>query len=129
METREYVTLFVLIATIISSHLLASKQTRKNKKAKWIEDLRLEVANLISLSQQVTKDVNTLFPFSKSGFVVAMLLDQNKKLQEDLILEVQDFGLFVTTGFNLSQITEYKDRVTKITNLTKYIIFQEEKRL
>lgn len=130
MEAREWITLIVLVVTIISSHWLASKQTRKNKRSKWIEDLRLEVANVISFSQQVEKrDVKTLFAFSKSGYVVTMLLDQNKKNQEDLLLEIQKFGLFMTNKFDIDHMQEYKDRVTKITNLTKFIIHQEEKKL
>jgi len=131
MEAKDWITPIILIATIISSHLLVSKQTRKNKRAKWIEDLRLEVANVISFSQQVDdKNVNTLFPFSKSGYVVTMLLDQNKKNEKDLLLEVQEFGLFMTGKVNnKNYMQEYKERVTKITNLTKLVIYREEKEL
>jgi len=133
MEAKDWITLIspiILVATIISSHLLVSKQTRKNKRAKWIEDLRLEVANVISFSQQVEDgNVNTLFPFSKSGYVVTMLLDQNKKIENDLLLEVQAFGLFMTEKFNANYIKEYKIRVAKITNLTKLVIYEEEKKL
>jgi hypothetical protein len=133
MEIRDWIALFtpiILIVTIISSHIIISKQTRKNKRAKWIEDLRLEVANVISLSQQVENgNVNTLFPFSKSGYVVTMLLDQNKKTEEDLLLEIQAFGIFMTEKFNANHVQEYKTRVTKITNLTKLVIYQEERKL
>jgi hypothetical protein len=130
MEAKDWITPIILIATIFSSHLLMSKQTRKNKRAKWIEDLRLEVANVISYSQQVENgNVNTLFPFSRSGYVVTMLLDQNKKIEGDLLLEIQTFGLFMTEKFNLGHMQEYKERVTKITNLTKLVIYREEKKL
>jgi len=130
MESRDLITLIVLVVTIISSHWLASKQTRKNKRAKWIEDLRLEVANVISFSQQVeNRNVATLFAFSKSGYVVTMLLDENNKYQEDLLLEIQAFGLFMTNRSSNTNIQEYADRVSKITNLTKFIIRKEEKKL
>lgn len=133
VELKDILTIVVLVATIFSSHWLASKQTRKAKKAKWIEDLRLEVANMISLSQQVEMhDVKTLFPFSRSGYVVTMLLDQNVENQNTLLLEVQAFGRFMTDQASPTGrlfISEYKDRVEKITNMTKYIIKQEEKKL
>jgi hypothetical protein len=79
MQTKDWITTIILTATIFSSHILASKQIRKNKSAKWIEDLRLKAANLISLSQQVqNNNVNTLFPFAKSGYVVTLMLNQKK---------------------------------------------------
>jgi hypothetical protein len=130
MESRDWITLAALIVTIISSHWLASKQTRKTKRVKWIEDFRSEIANLISLSNQVENhNISTLIPFSKCGYVILMLLDENKKNQKPLMLEIQSFGLFMTETFTPNLMQEYKQRVEKITNLAKGIIRQEENRL
>jgi hypothetical protein len=130
MGIKDWITPFILIATIISSHWLASKQTRKTKQVKWIEDLRLEVASIISLSQKYNKaDSESILSFSKSCHVATMLLDENIKHQNNLLLEIQAFGIFVSGIVDVNHLQEYHNRVESITNLTKFVIRQEEKKL
>jgi len=131
MEIKDWITIAVLIATIVSSHWLASKQTRKNKKAKWIEDFRNEISKFFSLSIDVKKgDVKTIQNLSTSSWVIIMLLDENNKSQQTLIEEISGFGLFMSERFHTGDdIAEYKSGVTKIYNLAKDIIRQEEKKL
>ncbi|SHN35302.1 hypothetical protein [Mucilaginibacter sp. OK098] len=123
MEAKDWITLIVLVITVISSYWLASKQTRKTKRAKWIEDFRSEIARFLTLSIRVEdNDVNTLISLSESTWVIVMLLDENSKIQLKLIEEVNIFGLFMAEKFNSSHIQEYKERVQLIKDLAKTVI-------
>ncbi len=130
MEIKDWITIGVLIATIISSHWLVSVQTRKNKKVKWIDDLRLEVANFLTHSREFgDEDPTNPFPFSRSGCVITMLLDETNPHQNELIHEVRSFTDFILAGFDRNKLEEYKARVGKIVHLTKRIINLESKKI
>jgi hypothetical protein len=131
METKDWLTLIALIATIISSHWLASKQTRKSKKAKWIEDFRFEMAKFFSLGSQYKRnDIKTLLDFSASSWILMMLLDESQKGQKELIAEIAEFGLFITERLKDSiHIDEYQARISRIKDLAKAVITIEEKKL
>ncbi|PAW94830.1 hypothetical protein CKK33_15545 [Mucilaginibacter sp. MD40] len=129
MEIRDYITLIVLLVTVVSSHWLASRQTIKNKRSKWIEDFRSEIASFISLSSRIDpKNIDTLHELSKSGFFVLMLLDDRRKSHLELTNEIAKFNIFVTK-FSSSKLDEFKQKISKIVELAKLIIKEEEKKL
>jgi len=129
IEFKDIVTPIILIATIFSSHWLASKQARKTKKSKWIEDFRFEVAKFLSLSNLISStDIKALHDLSTSGYVILMLLNDKNKKHQTLINEVASFGIF-STQFNSTKLTEYEKRIAVIKDLAKEIINAEERKL
>ncbi|GAA3988145.1 hypothetical protein [Mucilaginibacter dorajii] len=129
IEFKDIVTPIILIATIFSSHWLASKQARKTKKAKWIEDFRFEVAKFLSLSNLISSsDIKALHDLSTSGYVILMLLSDRNKKHQALINEVASFGIF-STQFNSTKLTEYEKRIAVIKDSAKEIINAEERKL
>ena len=129
MEAKGWITLIVLVITVISSHWIASKQTRNTKKAKWIDDFRFEIAKYIALSNLVNpKTVDTLYNLSKCSFVILMLLDDRKEKHKLLNNDIAAFGIFCAQ-FTGSMLPEFEDRIGKITRLAKSIIRDEEKQL
>jgi hypothetical protein len=114
MKLTDLITLLVLVATIISSHWLASKQTRNTKRVKWVEDFRAETANYIALSNLVNpKKIDTLYELSKSGFVVLMLLDDRKKDHKILNDDIAAFGMFSAT-YSGGKYPEYEEGIGKL---------------
>ncbi|MCC8409895.1 hypothetical protein LJ707_13235 [Mucilaginibacter sp. UR6-1] len=134
IEIRDYITLIVLICTIVSSHFLASKQTRKNKRAKWIDDFRISIANFISLSQQIDHlNIDTFIKFSNSGYTIILLLNPELKKHSDLILQIRSFINLLSDLKNTNPRTEfmakYEDIFQNIYSLTREIIKIEEKKI
>ena len=129
VEAKDWITLIVLIATIISSHWLASKQTRKTKSAKWIEDFRFEIAKYIALSNLVNpQKIDTLYELAKCSSVVLMLLDDRKKTHKLLNDEIASFGIFCAK-YTGALLPEFEDRIGRIILLAKSIINDETRKL
>ena len=58
MECKDYLQIIVLVATIISSNWLVSRQIKKNKKSGWIEDYRKEVASFTSIGLAIKTKIS-----------------------------------------------------------------------
>ena len=129
MPIKDFITPIILVATIFSSHWLASKQARKTKRAKWIEDFRFEVAKFMALSNVISpNDIKSIHDLSTSGYVILMLLNDKSKKQEALTIEVVSFGMF-STQYQSMKLNEYERRIAKIKDLAKEIISIEERKL
>jgi hypothetical protein len=121
----------VLIVTIISSHLLVSRQIRKTKRSDWIESLRKliaeYIAKIVALDYKSRK--SDFEDLTKCSTLLILMLNKKDKNQEKLIEKVAETMVVVSKFNNLTDIKYFEDRVPKIIELAKKIIDEETRKL
>jgi len=131
MECKDYLQIIALIATIISSNWLVSRQIKKNKKSGWIEDFRKEIANFTSIGFAITprSSKTELFELSKSSTLLIMLLDEKDKKQEKLKNTIIETTILLSTNFTESHIVDFQLKYHEIISSAKMIIIEQTNRL
>jgi hypothetical protein len=126
MEVKEWLTVGTLIATIISSHWLVSKQARKTKKAKWIDDFKIEISKLLSLCYKYDKtDAKSGYDLITGCFSIMILI--NVKIESHKLLDaaISDLLKIVQN----QSLENYTEASAKVYLLAKEIIRESERNL
>jgi hypothetical protein len=131
MECKDYFQIIALIATIISSNYLVSRQIRKNKKSGWIEDFRREVAGFLSNGMAITPYSSKLefTEFEKRAMLLLLLLDGKDFKQNLLIGKIAETTVMLTNELGPNHIEEFKNKNKEIITLAKEIIAEQTERL
>jgi len=131
MECKDYLQIIALIATIISSNWLVSRQIKKNKKSGWIEDFRKEVASFTSIGLAITPESSKaeLSELIRSSTLLVLLLDEKDEKQEKLISTIAETTIMLSKNLTKNHIDDFKSKHNKIIFSAKEIIREETNRL
>jgi len=131
MEYKDYLQIIVLVATILSSNWLVSRQIKKNKKSGWIEDIRKEVANFTTIGIAITpKSSKTeLSELNRSSTLLILLLDERDEKQKKLISTIAETTIMLSNDMTENYIIDFKSKYNKIIFSAKEIIREQTKRL
>jgi hypothetical protein len=131
MDISDVITVFVLVATIISSHLLASKSIRKTKKAEWVDRLSILVSEVVSKSIALTpKSSRSEYEkLSKKAILLLLILDEDKKMQKQLNQIITELIVIIAIDENQLNNKIFEERVPKIIKLTKEIVKDELRKI
>jgi hypothetical protein len=127
---KDYFPIIIMAITVISSHLIVTKQVRKNTRSLWIQDFRKEIANFLALAQYITPKSSDeqLLELTRSAFQIAFLFNPDNTLHKELEVDVFNMVTFLSIKTQSFDITKFKQDVNKIRKLTIEIL-QVEKRL
>jgi hypothetical protein len=131
MECKDYLQIIVLVATIISSNWLVSRQIKKNKKSGWIEDFRKEVASFTSIGLAIKPKSSKaeLSELIRSSTLLILLLDEKDEKQEKLISTIAETTIMLSNDMTENHIVDFKSKHNKIIFSAKEIIREQTKRL
>lgn len=128
MELKDWIFLAILTATIVSSHLMVSKQIKKNKKSQWVDDFIRGIANYLALIAYTnySSKKEELFEITKTGVAVLFLLDEKDQEQKMLHDAISYLTVFTMQELNPNSLNELENRVHEVKVLAKNIIKNED---
>lgn len=97
LTIQDFFPLIGTLATVVTGYKLISVQVRKNRRAKWIEDFRKEIAILIPLFNRI-QDSNDLNQAFNSMLLINMYLDEKKSEHQRLINLMSETQVKLTTA-------------------------------
>lgn len=131
MVIKDYLQIFALIATIITSNWLVSRQIKKNKKSAWIEDFRKEVATFLAYGFSITKNPpkEELINVVKSSTLLLLLLDEYDEKQKNLINKIARTTIILSNDYSVKNIDDFRKKFNEVISLSKEIILEQTKKL
>ncbi len=130
MESKDWIFLAILACTVVSSHLLVSRQIGRNKKNQWLEDFRRGITNYMALITHTTYNSKReeAFELTKSGMALLFLLDEKDRQQKQLHDAISYLTLFTVQENNQNYLKELESRLHEVKILAKGIIKKEQDR-
>ena len=128
IATTKDIALVILSGTAIIAGYI---QSRKNRRAEWVKDFRIEMAKILAIGARPNVSEVEFSKFTIEHFsLISLYVDHNNDLHNQLLDEIND--LVTTWGENRKgQKTkkEVNDVVVKITQTVKLIIDAEYRKL
>ncbi|MGV8964560.1 MAG: hypothetical protein ACOH2V_14430 [Candidatus Saccharimonadaceae bacterium] len=131
MASKDYIQILALIATIITSNWIVSRQIKKNKKSGWIEDFRKEVATFLACGFSITTNPpkEELLNVVKSSTLLLLLLDADDEKQKNLINKIARTTIILSKDYTVANLDDFQKKFNEIISLAKVIIFEQTKKL
>jgi hypothetical protein len=117
------------IATVLAAFAGISMKIKKDRKAKWIDEFRSEVANFTSIAMTSTKDdIDTLKKIAYCGNRLLLYLELDKQEHFDLIEVIATVVREISADFE-SHRKNYPEQQSDIMRRAIVIINTEQRKV
>ncbi len=132
---KDFLPLIGTLITVVMGYRLISVQINKNRKAKWIDDFRKEIANFFTLATAVNKSFSVDRAYQLvncTSVLILYLFDSKQPPRRELVDKLTDFQ---ATAINHKQVETEEDmlmfayKLKDIMTLASAIILIEQKKI
>lgn len=136
LTLKDFLPLIGTIITVIAGYTLISVQVNKNRRAKWIDDFRKEVANFMV----ITISINKAFSVEKAydllrviSVLILFLFDSKQPPRRELVSKLREIQTMIIDQKNAEQSQEYIEtfagKLANIMSLASHVILIEQKKI
>jgi hypothetical protein len=132
---KDFLPLIGTLVTVIMGYRLVSVQINKNRRAKWIDDFRKEVANfftiITSLNKEFSIDKSYLLLTSVSTLIL-YLYDSKQPPRRELIEKLRDIQSFVLENkdsIKLEDAEVFGNKLKDVMSLATQVILIEQRKI
>lgn len=132
---KELVPLIGTLITVICGYRLISVQINKNRRAKWIDDFRREIASFFAIATDTNRDFTIEKGYqllSSTSLLILYLFDTNEKKRRELVDKLKEFQIYAInkgTVFGKEEVELFADKLVKIMTLASEVILIEQRKI
>jgi phosphoribosylanthranilate isomerase len=132
---KDFIPLIGTLVTVIVGYRLISVQIHKNRRAKWIDDFRREIANFFTLATSVNKEfhIDKAYQLLNSTSLLTLYLFDSKQPPRmelvETLREFQEMSILKGTVQSKEDVEKFGKKLAKVMSLATTIILIEQRKI
>jgi phosphorylcholine metabolism protein LicD len=132
---KDFIPLIGTLLTVIMGYRLISVQINKNRKAKWIDDFRKEIANFFSLAVSMNKEFSVEKGYQMLNCTSVLLLylfDSKEYPRRELVKKIREFQSMSMKKGNVETVEDvemFGQKLGEIMKLASETILIEQNKI